>query len=128
MLAGYNPDAWPMINLQRGDVVYGGIPGQSAYYTSEKTILASGSNKDILFQSLQVRANPIFGYRSEVGAYEVTKDIRVPYGIVSSNPELGTGTGEQFFINNFSDALRLVDRIELKEIYNYDMSTFRPRP
>ena len=127
ILAGYTPDAWSMINLCRGDVVYGGIPGQSVYYTSERTFLASGFNRDALFQSLQVRADPILGYRPSVGMYEVTKNIRVPYGIVNANPGLGSGTGEQFYVNNFSNVLKLVDRIKLEETYNNGMPTNRPR-
>ena len=128
ILAGYNADNWSMANLSKGDVVYGGLPGQSPYYTSERALLASGYNKDALFQSLQVKADPIRGYRPAVGAYEVANDIRVPYGIVSANPELGVGTGEQYFIGNFSSSLRLVNKIELGENYDYELYTYRPRP
>ena len=51
-----------MSHLNKGDIVYGGLPGQSSYYTSEKTLLASGQTRETLFKSLQVRPDPDLGY------------------------------------------------------------------
>lgn len=31
--AGYKPDSWTMTTLPKGSRVYGGLPGQSPYYT-----------------------------------------------------------------------------------------------
>jgi len=119
MLSGYNVDQWTMTTLRKGDVVYGGLPGQSAYYTSERTLLASRYTRESLFQSLQVRPDPVLGYRPLVGVYEVTQNVRVPTGIVNANPELGVGGCDQFFINNFSRVLQLTNRVELGERYEY---------
>ncbi|CAM4396465.1 MAG: hypothetical protein LEGION0398_MBIBDBAK_00196 [Legionellaceae bacterium] len=123
--SAYNPDYWSMINLNKGDIVYGGLPGQSYYYTSERTLLASGHARETLFKSLQVKPDLELGYRPEVGMYEVTQNVRVPTGIVAANPALGIGGGDQFFINNFSRTLRLTNIIKLEERYEY-MPTYRP--
>ena len=40
--AGYKPDNWSMTTLKKGDRVYGGPPGQSPYYTNQKSIIDSG--------------------------------------------------------------------------------------
>lgn len=124
IIAGYNADAWTIANLQKGDIVYGGLPGQSTYYTTEKTLIESGYSREKLFQSLQVKPDPVRGYRPTVGVYEVTQDMRVPGGIINANPHLGTGGGEQFLIKNFGSSLRLTKTIELGEGYEF-MPSYR---
>ena len=48
--------------------MYGGIPGQSAYYTTEQAVADAGLSRESLFQSLQVSPHPEFGYRPQMGA------------------------------------------------------------
>ncbi|WP_394663887.1 RHS repeat-associated core domain-containing protein [uncultured Sphingomonas sp.] len=105
---GYAADEWGMIKLSAGDRVFGGIPGQSAYYTDASTLAASGGSRTSLFQSLQVKPHPEFGYRPTMGEYEVLSDMRVPSGTVRANPAMGEGGGRQFFIENYKDKLRLI--------------------
>lgn len=93
--------------------MYGGIPGQSAYYTTEQAVADAGLSRESLFQSLQVRPNPEFGYRPQMGGYEVTSDITVPSGIVRANRTLGPGGATQYFIRDYSNKLRLIDKINL---------------
>lgn len=111
---GYAADDWNLKELKVGDRVIGGLPGQSSYYTSAATLEASDGSRSALFQSLQVKAHPEFGYRPKVGEYEVVKDMTVPFGTVKANPGLGAGGGDQFFINDFQTSLRLIREIPLK--------------
>jgi filamentous hemagglutinin len=110
---GYAADEWGMINLRPGDFIYGGLPGQSAYYTSAATLNAASGSRETLFRTLQVEPHPQFGYRPAVGEYEVIRGARVPHGIVQANVGKGVGGGEQFFIGNYSQSLQLIRKIEL---------------
>ncbi|WP_186454740.1 hypothetical protein [Nitrospirillum amazonense] len=112
---GYAADEWEMKDLKAGDKVYGGLPGQSAYYTDIQTLENAGGSRTDLFQSLQVKEHPEFGYRPKVGEYEVINDARVPFGTVKANPGLGDGGGSQYFISDYADNLRLVREIQLGE-------------
>jgi len=47
------------------------------------------------------------------GGYEVTSDITVPSGIVRANRTLGPGGATQYFIRDYSNKLRLIDKINL---------------
>ncbi len=110
---GYAADEWAIEMIPAGTKVFGGIPGQSAYYTTEKTLINSDFSRESLFKSLQVSPHPVFGYREQMGVYEVTKDIYVPSGIVRENPTLGSGGGVQFFIKDYKNNLELRDTINL---------------
>lgn len=109
----YAPDVWGMSTLPKGTVVYGGVPGQSAYYTNAQALADAGLSRESLFQSLQVSPHPVFGYRPQMAAYETTSDITVPTGIVRANPNLGAGGATQYFIPNYGTRLRPIDRINL---------------
>lgn len=110
---GYAADEWSMSTLPAGSKIYGGIPGQSAYYTTEQTLLNANFGRESLFKSLQVAPHPEFGYRPQVGVYEVTNDITIPSGIVRENPLLGPGGGSQLFIRDYNNNLKLIDKIDL---------------
>ncbi|HET8635611.1 MAG TPA: hypothetical protein VFL96_02075, partial [Acidobacteriaceae bacterium] len=111
--AGYNPDVWSTASLPKGSLVYGGLPGQSEYYTTLHSILDSSFGRENLFQGLQVAEDPDRGYRPEVGIYEVLNDIQVPAGQALANPSLGKGGSSQYFIRNYQQQLKLVGRIPL---------------
>ena len=115
ILRGYAADEWGLATLQPGSTVFGGLPGQSAYYTSAATLEASGGSRASLFQSLQVWEHPEFGYRPKVGEYEVVRALTVPAGIVRANPSFGSGLGDQFFIRDYESSLRLIREIPLKQ-------------
>ena len=67
------------------------------------------------------------GIRPAVGAYEVTRSMRVPTGVVSANPALGVGGGDQFFIKNFGGTLKLTNRLELGERREIQFLVFQNR-
>lgn len=110
---GYAADEWSMTTLPAGSKVYCGIPRQSAYYTTEQTLLNANFGRESLFQSLQVSPHPEFGYRPQMGVYEVTNDITIPSGIVRENPSLRLGGGTQFYIKDYNNHLNLIDKIDL---------------
>lgn len=110
---GYAADDWGMTTLPKGSKAYGGIPGQSAYYTAEMSLANANLSRTSLFQSLQVSPHRVFGHRPQMGVYEVMSDIRVPYGIVRANPSLGPGGATQYFVRDYSTQLRLLDTINL---------------
>jgi filamentous hemagglutinin len=75
---------------------------------------ASGGSREALFKSLQVAPHKEFGFRPQVGIYEVQKDLsKIPTGIVKANTELGPGGGDQFWIRDYSKVLKLVKVIDL---------------
>jgi RHS repeat-associated protein len=94
LAGGYAPDALSMTLVPQGSIVYGGIPGQSAWYTDAATVVASGGSRTTLFRSIQVAPSiRSGGYRPAVGVYQVMADIRVPAGVTVANPRLGAGVG-----------------------------------
>ncbi|MCJ8272043.1 MAG: hypothetical protein MJK04_21935 [Psychrosphaera sp.] len=72
----FKPDQWDFTYLNVGDIVLGGIPGQSKYYTTMKTLDTAGNSRAKLFGSLQVTPHVNFGYRDKMGVYQVTKKIK----------------------------------------------------
>jgi hypothetical protein len=113
-IAGYAPDTWEMATLRKGSLVYGGTPGQSAFYTDFPTVRTSRLDANNLFGSLQVRPHPAYGFRSSLRAYRVLEDIRVPRGLALNNPMLGSGGGVQYYVPQFEKTLLPVRDFELK--------------
>ncbi|OCG31803.1 hypothetical protein A9G34_05350 [Gilliamella sp. Choc4-2] len=101
-------DDWVVGKLKKGDIIYGGVPGQSEFYLSKASLEAAKGSKEALWKSAQVKAHDVFGYRSKVQAYEVLKDTDVATSIVKANPHLGDGGAVQYFVDNFSDVLKPV--------------------
>jgi hypothetical protein len=50
-----------------------------------------------------------------MGIYELTEDVNVPSGLAIANPKYGDGGLEQFVIENYSNKLKLIGVIDLKE-------------
>lgn len=106
-------DDWGRTVLPKGSIVYGGYPGQSAFYTDLATVKASKLNAESLFQSLQVSPHPVRGYRPQVQAYRVLDEINVPSASVLANPQFGPGGGAQFYIQSFSNCLEPIRTFNL---------------
>lgn len=112
---GYRPDEWTMTTLRKGDVVYGGLPGQSAFYTDRETLMNGHYGQKSVFESIQSRPHGKFGYRPGMGVYEVTGDVRAPTGKALANTAYGKGGGRQFYIQNYRHDLRLIGRAPLEK-------------
>jgi RHS repeat-associated protein len=106
-------DNWRNITLADGKNVVGGLPGQSNYYTTIKGLNKSGINQVSLFEGLQVAKHPQFGYRGQVGVYEVTGNTPAAFGTTYANPQFGAGGLPQIYIPDYS-GLRLIKTISLK--------------
>ena len=113
VLSGYSADAWSMTALKPGSIVYGGVPGQTAFYTDFAAVRASALNSERLFKSLQVQPNPLYGYRPGIMAYRVTMELRVPAGYTLNNARFGVGGARQFFILNYGEALTPIRQFPL---------------
>jgi|AGTN01.3.fsa_nt_gi hypothetical protein len=79
-ISGYLPDDYSMITLEKGDVIFGGRPGQAQFYTDLDSVLQSNLSRSDLFQGLQVAPNPELGFRPRIGSYTVTEDISILTG------------------------------------------------
>jgi RHS repeat-associated protein len=101
-------DIWAIGILKKGHVVYGGVPGQSAFYTDLTSVLASGFDRTVLSQSMQVAKHPALGYRPTVRAYRLKRNLRIPIGYAHANPHLGAGGALQYYIDDYAQVLEPV--------------------
>ncbi len=106
-------DTFRDITLRKGTIVYGGHPGQSAFYTTASGLKRSEGSASLLFQGLQVARHPTRGYRPGVMAYEVVEDVPAAFGRALANPHHGAGRLPQIVVPGFEAALRPVNMIPL---------------
>ncbi|WKY47914.1 hypothetical protein Q5O24_00890 [Eubacteriaceae bacterium ES3] len=116
----YQADDFDVTELKKGDLIYGMLPGQSAFYTSEATVEEAGGSYVKMYQLLQMLPHPEYGYRTQVGTYEVQQDIWVATGLCIVNSEVsgqftGDGGGAQFVVPDFDTNLKLISTEDLHE-------------
>ena len=99
--------------LKKGTKVYGGVPGQSPFYTSEEALRLGGGSRKATFEGLQAKANPKYGHRPALRIYEVTEDIHAAQSVAKANPQHGAGGITQFFIENYDAVLKPVTDVPL---------------
>ena len=107
-------DDWEVYEIPAGTKVYGGLPGQSEFYSTFDNLQSVEFDKVKYWESLQVKPNAIHGFRPKVGEYTIKKDIKVAVSRTLANPQFGRGGGWQVFIENFSDDLEFVKEIKLE--------------
>ena len=90
------------------------MPGQSEFYSVEKTLLYANFSIDKYWSSLQVSPHPQFGYRPKIGEYFVNKTIKVEISKIIANPHHGTGGGWQVFVHSYAENISLNREIPLK--------------
>ena len=120
----YNADTYEVTKLKKGDIIYGMLPGQSAFYLDNATKdLGKGSYKTI-YALAQIRPHPVYGYRTILGKYEVLEDMYVACGIClanktitidGKNEKLGDGGGFQYVIFDYESKLKLLEEKNLNE-------------
>ncbi len=108
-------DNWKNIILKKGTKIWGGTPGQSNFYTSDKMIRLAGTDATKIFKGLQVGKGNFPLYRPGMTLYEVTEDITVGYSKALANPLYGPGGFEQYFIPNYENVL-----VPIKSIILYN--------
>jgi len=117
VLSGYNADKFWLQPIPKGSIVYGGTPGQTAWYTNAETLLTTHLEREATWNALQVAPNPVLGYRPSVRAYRVLEDLVVPAGNATNNPALGAGGGWQYFIKQYSHKLSPIRGFNLPADY-----------
>ena len=107
-------DAWEIFEIPAGTKLYGGLPGQSEFYSVEKSLLDVNFNKANYWNSLQVSAHPQIGYRPKVGEYIVNSTIKVAISKTLANPQHGSGGAWQVFVDDFANKLTFKKEILLQ--------------
>ena len=111
-------DNYVDMNMHKGDILYRGEPNGTEYFTTLDAVEGSGRNATTLFEGLQVKPHPIYGFRGQVSGYQFTKTVTVGYGQALANPQFGSGGLDQFYVPNVQKLidkgiLFLVDTIDL---------------
>jgi RHS repeat-associated protein len=106
-------DKFKDITLKKGTVIYGGIPGQSAFYTTSSAMRRAGYSASALASGLQTGAHPTRGIRTRFAAYEVVDDTAAAFGLALANTRRGAGWYPQIVVPSFQTSLRLLDEIPL---------------
>ena len=107
-------DAWEVFEISAHTKLYGGLPGQSEFYSVEKSLLSVNYDKVKYWQSLQVAPHPTFGFRPKVGEYTVTTLIKVAVSKTLANPQYGQGGAWQVFVDDYTKKITFVKEIPLK--------------
>ncbi len=106
-------DKYRQIVLKEGKVIFGGVPGQSNFYTTAKAIASSQHNANSLFRGLQVARHKEFGYRPGMTAYRVKKEIPVAFGRAIENKVHGHGGLPQIVLKEYESYLEPIYSVKL---------------
>jgi hypothetical protein len=107
-------DAWEVFVIPAGTKLYGGLPGQSEFYSVEKSLLDVNYDKVKYWGRLQVSPHPTFGFRPKVGEYTVNTNIKVAVSLTLANPQHGEGGAWQVFVNDYAQKITFIKEIPLK--------------
>ena len=107
-------DDWTSMVIPKGTKIWGGTPGQSNFYTNEKTMQIAGNDATKIFEGLQVdKSKKTNLYREYMTEYEVTEDTVVGYSKALANSNYGPGGFEQYYVKDYENCLKSVRSIEL---------------
>ena len=106
-------DSWRNITLNEGTLVVGGLPGQTEYYSTMKSLERINFVKDDFWMGLQVKPHDIFGYRQDIGVFRVSYDTPAAFGTTYANPQFGGGGLPQLFVPDYS-SFELITKLILK--------------
>jgi hypothetical protein len=106
-------DEWTAVELPAGTRLFGGLPGQSEYYTIEQSLQDAELDKQAYWESLQVKAHDLFGYRPKVGVYVLTAASNGAIAKTTANPQYGKGGAWQVFIDDFRSKLECIEEVAL---------------
>lgn len=116
----YQADAFHVVRLAAGQTIYGMLPGQSAFYTDLATVEECGGSYVKMYEKLQMLPHPEYGYREQLGVYQVKEDMWVATGQCLANSvidgqEAGEGGGTQYVIPDYEEDVELLDTVDLHE-------------
>jgi LXG domain of WXG superfamily/Pre-toxin TG len=115
-------DKYRDITLKEGKVIYRGEPYGSEYFTTASAIKRSNNDATKLFEGLQVQKHDIYGFKSEVQSYVVTKDVKAAFGVTKANPQYGSGGLPQVFVPNIK---QLIEEGILTPVEKIKLSNFK---
>jgi hypothetical protein len=101
-------DRFRDITLKKGTILYGGFPGQTAFYTTSSALRRSGDSASRLFRGLQTREHDALGYRTRLAAYEVVDETSAAFGLAIANAAYGTGRLPQVVVPSYETSLRFI--------------------
>jgi hypothetical protein len=107
-------DAWEVFEIATNTKLYGGLPGQSEFYSVEKSVVEVNFDKVKYWESLQVAPHPTFGFRPKVGEYTVNALIKVAVSKTLANPKHGQGGAWQIFVDDYTKKITFIKEIPLK--------------
>lgn len=132
---GIKRDRYRVCFLKKGDVVFGGWPGPSPFYTDWGTVKLANMVSSALFQLIQVPPNPVHGgFRPQLKSYESLIPQFVACGRVGANTSMvlpgvgkvfsGQGGGWQYFIPTYETTLKEKDTWLLRDWEVTDWSQY----
>jgi RHS repeat-associated protein len=101
-----NVDRFRNIVLKKGTLVYGGFPGQGAFYTTARSLRRAGASAAKLWDGLQVAAHDTLPPRARMAAYEIVEDTQAAFGLALANTANGAGGYAQIVVPSFRTSLR----------------------
>lgn len=107
-------DDWQVFEFPSQTRLYGGLPGQSEFYSIEQSLKVVKNKKVKYWERLQVVTHPTLGYRPKVGEYLLNSSTKVAVAITLANPQCGQGGAWQIFVNDFQRKLTFVKEIILE--------------
>jgi filamentous hemagglutinin len=107
-------DNWQVFEIPANTRLYGGLPGQSEFYSIEQSLKAVNNNKVKYWESLQVAPNPTMGFRPKVGEFLLNSSTKVAVSITLANPQFGKGGAWQVFVVDFKNKLTKIKEINLE--------------
>ena len=107
-------DTWQVFEIPAHTRLYGGLPGQSEFYSIEQSLKAVNNNKVKYWESLQVAPNPTMGFRPKVGEFSLNISTKVAVSITLANPQFGKGGAWQVFLIDFQQKLTKINEIILE--------------
>ncbi len=99
-------DNWTDTVLSKGSDVWGGAPGQSNFYTTNRVMIIVGTDAKQLNAGLQIGLGNYSQFRPGMTLYYVQRDINVGFSKALANPQYGVGGFEQYFIPNYQSVLK----------------------
>jgi hypothetical protein len=106
-------DRFRDITLRKGTVLFGGHPGQTAFYTTASSMRRSGGSASFLYDGLQIARSANHPMRTRMAMYEVLEDTPAAFGLAIRNGDHGGGWLPQVVVPSYLSNLRLLDLIPL---------------
>jgi hypothetical protein len=108
-----NVDRFRDITLREGKLLFGGHPGQSAFYTTASALSRSGGSAGFLYDGLQIARSEKHPMRTAMAIYEVIEDTPAAFGLAIRNTNHGGGWLPQVVVPSYMDSLRFLGVIQL---------------